>query len=67
MRSIWKGIWIRGNSNNRGNMVLPSWVGKWMKISNGKETKVVEITGAMVGLRVGELSITKKRAKYKRS
>lgn len=66
MRSIWKGIWRRGYSNNRDNMILPEWVGKRMKIHNGKEYIVKEITPQMVGYRVGEFGITKKRAKYKK-
>lgn len=65
-RAIWKGIPNGGKRNNRRNMILPEWIGKIMRISDGKAYKEVKISGEMVGRRVGQLVRTKKRPSYKK-
>ena len=50
----------------RNSIITPNDVKKGVWIHNGKEWKRKEIKEGMVGLKMGSLVLTKKRALYKR-
>jgi len=48
----------------RDTIILPQWVGKTLKIYNGKEFIPVIITEEMIGLYTGEMSMTRVSVKH---
>lgn len=51
----------------RSATVLPNFVGLVFQVHNGKDYVSVEITGDMVGHKLGEFSSTRKPFSYKQS
>lgn len=49
----------------RNSTILPEYVNLQIKIHNGKDFKKIEIKNEHIGLKFGELAVTKKSAKYK--
>ena len=76
-RSIWKGPFIdnsiRFNTKkekkvwSRRSVVLPFMVGLKLEIHNGKKFIPVFIKKEMIGHKLGEFSVTKKSAIYKKT
>lgn len=77
-RSVWKGPHVvplpvaeaikNGTpirTNARSCTILPQFVGLHFEIHNGKEYVPVEITDDMVGTKLGEYAMTRKRFVYK--
>jgi len=57
---------VKANKRNlethcRDMVILPIMIGKMIKIHNGKEFVAVEIMPEMIGHRLGEFSITRKK------
>jgi small subunit ribosomal protein S19 len=48
----------------RSMIVLPSMVGKTVRIHNGKEFEIVLVQDEMIGHYLGEFSFTRKRTKH---
>ncbi|NIA04094.1 MAG: 30S ribosomal protein S19, partial [Nitrospiraceae bacterium] len=48
----------------RTMIFLPTMVGKTIMIHNGKEFVVVRVTPEMIGLRFGEMALTRKRVTH---
>jgi small subunit ribosomal protein S19 len=48
----------------RDMIVLPSMVGKTIRVYNGKEYKAVTIIEEMIGMYLGELSLTRSRVEH---
>lgn len=78
-RAKWKGPFIgnkllldlfnrKSNLNvlSRASEILPSFIGKNLKIYNGKHFSNLKITGEMIGHKCGEFSPTRKKFTFKR-
>ncbi|MCL5430523.1 MAG: ribosomal protein S19 family protein [Candidatus Marsarchaeota archaeon] len=48
----------------REAVILPSWLGIKFEVHNGKEFVPIEITGYMLGHRLGEYAFTTKRVQH---
>lgn len=78
-RSLWKGPFVNKffmestlirNENyvrtkSRSSYILPYLIGRKLEVYNGKDFVRVTITSSMVGLKLGELSLTRKEHVYK--
>lgn len=78
-RSLWKGPFInkfflestlirnenRVRTKSRNSYILPYLIGKKLEVHNGKDFVRATITSSMVGLKLGELSLTRKEHVYK--
>ena len=51
-------------SHLRDAVLLPDWVGLKFGVHNGKEFKTVEIRSEMIGHRLGEYSMTRKKVQH---
>ena len=72
-RSIWKGPFVDPSLFkpfdkvwSRRSMVIPSFVGKEVRIYTGKAFLRVKITEQMVGHKLGEFASTRKRPIHKK-
>ncbi|GAA95896.1 uncharacterized protein L969DRAFT_95389 [Mixia osmundae IAM 14324] len=54
-------------TDHRACTILPSFVGMRFAVHNGKSYLPITITSAMVGHKLGEFSVTRKRFSYKQS
>ncbi len=48
----------------RDMIILPKWVGKTIRVHNGKEYIAVNIVPEMIGMRLGEFAPTRKSVKH---
>ncbi len=48
----------------REAVILPSWIGMKISVHNGKEFQELDITGPMLGHRLGEFAFTTKRVQH---
>lgn len=54
-------------TNARSCTILPQFVGVKFQVHNGKDYVEVEVSDDMVGLKLGEFAMTRKRFMYKYS
>ena len=76
-RSIWKGPFVDNNLRfntkkekkvwSRRSVILPFMVGLKLEIYNGKKFIPVFLKKEMIGHKLGEFSVTKKSAIYKKT
>ena len=69
-RSLWKGPFSEIHKKNqtiwsRRSVILPFLIGKQMKIYNGKSFITLKVTDQMIGHKLGEFAITRKKAFHK--
>jgi len=61
MRSAWKGLFLRNNSNlHKSSTLLNTMLKKAFMVHDGKSSKKVIVDRFMVGLKVGEFIFTRK-------
>ena len=70
-RSLWKGPFCEIQSSNkkvwsRRSLILPDFVGLQLMIHNGKNFVSLKVTEEMVGHKIGEFAITRKKAFHKK-
>ena len=71
----WKGVYTKNNLKNvnsiysmsRSSVIVPSLVGKTIKVHNGKNFLKVLINERMVGKKLGEFSPTRKKFSFKKN
>jgi small subunit ribosomal protein S19 len=51
-------------THHRDMIVLPQMIGKKVRVHNGKEFKVIELQPEMIGHRLGEYALTRRRVKH---
>lgn len=80
-RSKWKSPFVNSNlldkikltakkeilTKSRNSTILPSFVGRYFKIYNGKVFHEILITEKMIGYKLGEFSPTRKQFSYKKT
>nr|QGN75139.1 ribosomal protein S19 [Chlorella vulgaris]UNZ99620.1 ribosomal protein S19 [Chlorella vulgaris]USG56581.1 30S ribosomal protein S19 [Chlorella vulgaris] len=70
-RSLWKGPFSEIFTKNqkiwsRRSVILPSLIGKQLMIYNGKTFVTLKVTDQMIGHKIGEFAITRKKAFHKK-
>ena len=70
-RSLWKGPFCEIVSTNlkiwsRRSIILPRFIGNHFMIHNGKNFISLKVTPEMVGHKIGEFAITRKKAFHKK-
>jgi small subunit ribosomal protein S19 len=70
-RSLWKGPFceiIKKNKKiwSRRSVIFPDFIGYTLSIHNGKTFISVKITEDMVGHKIGEFAITRRKAQHKK-
>jgi small subunit ribosomal protein S19 len=69
---IFKNIYLNHNPEkpvkiwNRSSVIFPSFVGKVLSIYNGKKFVNVQISGEMIGFKIGEFVLTRKKPIHKK-
>jgi small subunit ribosomal protein S19 len=69
---IFKGVYLNYNFEkpikiwNRNSVIFPLFVGKVLSIYNGKKFVNVQISEEMVGFKVGEFVVTRKKPIHKK-
>ncbi len=69
-RSLWKGPFCEITINqhkiwSRRSVILPEFIGKQVAIHNGKTFISLKITEDMIGHKLGEFAITRRKAIHK--
>jgi small subunit ribosomal protein S19 len=70
-RSLWKGpfceiIKIKQKIWSRRSVLLPKFIGKHLFIYNGKSFIPLKVTEDMIGHKIGEFAITRKKPFHKK-
>ncbi len=65
MRSLKKGIFFKAKKDLRNLLILPSFVGRSIKVYNGNKFFILDITESMIGHKIGDFVHTRKRPSFK--
>ena len=72
-RSKWKGLYVKPSNYNkessitsRKTLIVPNFIGKTLKVHNGKKLKEILITNQMLNHKLGEFFKTRANFEFKK-